>query len=136
MLKGKLLALLCITFCIGGCANMQLYDGPKQPKSVVVMINGMSSWDISAEGLAVKVCKFDGKPLNSCQPFIEFLPGRHTLTIELTMLGIREGDDVEVTMDFVAGDRYDLDVGWPGTTHQIPALVYTGNVNTKGGQTH
>jgi hypothetical protein len=136
MLKVNLLALVGITFCLAGCANLQMYDGPKQPESAVVMINGMSSWDISAEGLAVKVCKFDGKPLSSCQPFIEFLPGKHTLTIELTMLGIREGDDVDVTQDFLPGDRYDLDVGWPGTSHQIPALVYTGNVNNKDSQAH
>ncbi len=81
----------------------------------------MSSWDISAGGLAVKVCKFDGKVLDSCQPFIDFMPGTHTLIIELTNLGIRVGDDLDVTQDFVAGEQCSLDVRISGGT-QSPAL--------------
>lgn len=95
-----------------------------------MMINGMSSLDITAGGYAVKVCKFDGKPLSSCQPFIEFLPGTHTLTIELTDFGFKDGEDLDVTKDFKAGDRYELDVGFSGGA-QYPAMTYTGNVNDK-----
>jgi hypothetical protein len=114
---------------LAGCSNMQLYDGPKQPESAVVMINGMSSLDISAGGLAVKVCKFDGKPLSSCQPFIEFLPGTHTLAIELTNLGVTVGSDVDYTRDFFAGDRCSLDVQFNGAK-QSPVMLCGKNVNT------
>lgn len=94
------------------------------------MIDGMSSLDISAGGLAVKVCKFDGKPLSPCQPFIEFLPGEHTLTIELTDFGVPLGEDVDVTKTFVAGDRYELDVQFSGAG-DTPIMTYTKNVNKK-----
>lgn len=126
----KRVYILLITICLCGCATVQLYPGPEKAKNAVVMINGMSNWDISAGGLAVKVCKFDGKPLSSCEPFIAFLPGRHTLTIELTDYGLRVGDDVDITKDFLAGDRYELDVEFIGGT-RLPAMLYTGNANKK-----
>ncbi len=126
----KLSILGIAVLWLAGCSNMQMYDGPKQPENAVVMINGMSSWDISAGGLAVKVCKFDGKLLSSCQPFLEFLPGTHTLTIELTNLGITVGNDVDVTREFLAGDRCSLDVRFGGGT-QSPVMNCFGNVNDK-----
>lgn len=133
MLRAFLLPLVFVISCIGGCATMQLYNGAKQPATAVIMVNGMSNWDISAGEMAVKVCKFDGKPLSSCQPYIEFLPGTHTLTIELTKFGIRVGDDIDVTRDFVAGDRYVLAVEF-GDGTQKPVMDYTGNVNDKDSQ--
>lgn len=120
-MKAKVVMLGIMVVWMTGCSNMQMYDGPKQPDSAVVTINGMSSWDISAGGLAVKVCKFDGKPLDSCQPFINFLPGTHTLTIELTNLGIKVGRDVDDTRDFVAGEKCSLDVGFSGSS-QYPVI--------------
>ena len=127
-MREKVVMLVIAMIWLAGCSNMQMYDGPKQPENAVVMINGMSNWDISAGGLAVKVCKFDGKPLSSCQPFIEFLPGTHTLTIELTDLGIPVGNDVDVTREFIAGDRCSLDVSFSGID-KSPAMNCRDNVN-------
>lgn len=127
-MRVKLVMTGLVAALLAACSNVQMYDGPKQPDSAVVTINGMSNWDISAGGLAVKVCKFDGKPLDSCQPFIDFLPGTHTLTIELTDLGIAVGRDIDVTQDFVAGEICSLDVGFEGSA-EFPALNCHRNVN-------
>jgi hypothetical protein len=121
-MRVKMAMLGLAVTCLAGCSSAQMYDGPKQPDSAVVKINGMSNWDISAGGLAVKVCKFDGKALDSCLPFIDFMPGTHTLTIELTNLGIKVGDDKDVTQDFIAGEQCSLDVLFSGGG-QSPVLT-------------
>jgi hypothetical protein len=79
-------SMVLITVALTGCATTRLYEGAKRSAGDIVMIRGMSNLDITAGGLAAKVCEFDGKPLKTCEPFIEFLPGEHTVKIESTYL--------------------------------------------------
>jgi hypothetical protein len=113
-----------------GCATTQLYEGPKRGAGEIVVIRGMSNLDISAGGLAAKVCEFDERPLKTCEPSIEFLPGEHTLEIQSTYFGIAQ-ETQTVFRDFHPGERFLLGIQQRGAFPDMPALIYDGNVNNK-----
>ena len=88
---------------LAGCSTTQLYDGPKQPESEIVRVEGVNNPE--AAGYKVVVCQINGESLSPCKNEIEILPGKHTLKLELVKSGVTRQTSYNRKV-FRAGDRY------------------------------
>jgi len=110
-----------------------LYQGGKQSPEQVVIIEGMSSLDITSGGKSAKICAFGNKELESCEPYIEFLPGEHILRIEVSSLGLTVHNK-KYKYNFKAGERYRLGISADGGGASSPALIYVGKYDKSAGK--
>ena len=72
-----------------GCAQMQHYDGPKQPKENTAQLKTTNSW-LSVHEASVAIRKIDGKKIHRFTQSIELLPGIHE--IGATCYWLQEGN--------------------------------------------
>lgn len=126
-IKIGLIALILLCSC---ATTKQLYQGEKRSEEDVVRVVGMDAMNPMNNMFGTSITEFDGKILDPSQSQLEFLPGRHTLVIQLTNVGIVDGKKT-VTKEFKAGERYLIAIQFGGPNDKMPELVYKGNVRNQ-----
>ena len=106
-MKTRFAVIALVGVACGGCATVQLYDGPRRDADEVARITGDMSINAGSP-MTIVLREVDDTPLNVGQNSVEVLPGKHRVLADCRIAETQSVSRHSIDAEVAAGRRYRL----------------------------